>query len=45
MAGYYLVTHPKTKHEKIFPYNLEGLKMLKPIANKLCKNLTLIKSQ
>lgn len=26
MAGYYLVTHPKTKYEKIFPCNLEGLK-------------------
>ena len=45
MASYYLVTHPKTKHEKIFPCNLEGLKMLNPIVNKLYENLTLIKLQ
>lgn len=45
MKGYYLVTHPKTKHKEIYPCSLEGLKTLKPIVNKLCENQILIKSQ
>ena len=43
MAGYYLVTHPKTKHKKIFPCNLEGLKNAQAYCEQIMRKLNINK--
>ena len=43
MKGCYLVTHPKTKHEKIFPCNLEGLKNAQSYCEQIMRKLNIDK--
>lgn len=41
MKGCYSVTHPKTKHEKFFPCNLEGLKNAQAYCEQIMRKLNI----
>ena len=41
MKGCYLVTHPKTKHEKFLPCNLEGLKNAQAYCEQIMRKLNI----
>lgn len=43
MKGYYLVTHPKTKHKEIYSCNLEGLKNAQAYCEQIMRELNIDK--
>ena len=43
MKGCYSVTHPKTKHEKFFSCNLEGLKNAQAYCEQIMRKLNIDK--
>lgn len=43
MKGYYLVTHPNTKHKEIYPCNLEGLRNAQAYCEQIIRKLNIDK--